>query len=266
VPGEQPARLCISLHDVAPATLADCRRVLDFLDSLHAGPVALLVVPDYHGRGRADRDSHFVSFVESRLRRGDEIVLHGLRHLDASPPGQGFRDWFERRIYTAGEGEFARLDAEAARAKLMRGLAILRAAGWQPRGFVAPAWLMSAGTLEALEDLPLEYCTTRTQVVVLRSGARIAAPSLAVSTRSPGRRAASLAWNMALLQHSGHQPVLRAALHPADLRYPSMRALWRRLLVPQISARRVVTEAGLLSRRAVPRAVPTPADSLPRAS
>lgn len=249
MPGEQLQRLCVSLHDVAPATLADCRCVLDFLDLLHTGPVALLVVPDYHGLGRADRDSQFVSFIESRLSRGDEIVLHGLRHLDASPPARGVRDWFERRVYTAGEGEFARLDAEAARSKLMRGLAILRAAGWRPRGFVAPAWLMSTGTLEALETLPLEYCTTRTQIVMLRSGARIPAPSLAVSTRSPGRRAASLAWNMALLQHSGHQPVLRAALHPSDLRYQSTRLLWQRLLASLLDRRRVVTEGDLLGRR-----------------
>jgi hypothetical protein len=220
--------LCVAVHDVAPATLADCRALIDFLDALQAGPLSLLVVPDFLGRGRADRDARFVAFIESRRRRGDEVVLHGLRHTDA---------------------EFSALDMATARSRLMRGLAILRSAGWQPRGFVAPAWSMSAGTLEAVEDLPLDYCSTRTELVVLRSGSRIPAPSLAVSTRSTGRRAASLAWNLALLQHNSHRPVLRAALHPSDLRFHSTRLLWQRLLASLLERRRVVIEGDLLGRR-----------------
>lgn len=222
------ATLCVSVHDVAPATLADCRALIDFLDALRAGPVSLLVVPDFHGHGRVDRDARFVSFIESRLRRGDEVVLHGLRHTEA---------------------EFAELDVATARSRLMRGLAIMRSAGWKPRGFVAPAWAMSAGTLEAVEDLPLDYCSTRTELVALRSGSRIPAPSLAVSTRSPGRRAASLAWNLALLQHNGSRAVLRAALHPSDLRYQSTRLLWQRLLASLLGRRRVVIEGDLLNHR-----------------
>lgn len=96
MPAELPRTLCVSLHDVAPATLADCARTLAFLDDLHLGPVALLVIPDFHGTGRVDRDRRFMSFIESR---------------------------------------------------------ILRAAGWQPSGFVAPDWLMSGGTCDALATL-----------------------------------------------------------------------------------------------------------------
>jgi len=40
------ARLSVSLHDVASATLDDCRDTLAFLDDLRVSPVALLVVPD----------------------------------------------------------------------------------------------------------------------------------------------------------------------------------------------------------------------------
>ena len=83
--------LCVSLHDVAPGTLQDCGRTLAFLDALRVGPVALLVVPDYHGQGRIDRDDRFCEFLRARARRGDEIVLHGYLHRDSGgvPCGHG---------------------------------------------------------------------------------------------------------------------------------------------------------------------------------
>jgi predicted deacetylase len=245
--------LCISLHDVAPATLSDCANTVAFLDDLRLGPLALLVVPDYHGLGRADRDGRFAAFIESRLVRGDEIVLHGYRHVDAAPPAGDVRDWLTRRIYTDSEGEFARLDFEAARSRILRGLVVLHSAGWYPIGFVAPAWLMSTQAQCALEATPLRYVATRQAVVALQSGQSIPAPSLVVSTRSTWRRALSPIWNQALLERHATRRVVRAALHPADLRYPAMERLWRRLF-SRLHDREVVTEAQLLSpppRRAV---------------
>lgn len=253
MPADSPRLLCISLHDVAPATLDDCANTLAFLDDLRLGPVALLVVPDYHGLGRVDRDRRFTSFIESRILRGDEIVLHGLRHMDTGPRPRGIREWLTRRLYTDGEGEFGQLDFEAARTRILRGLIVLRSAGWHPTGFVAPAWLMSPSVLCALDETPLQYCATRDAVVVLQSGQRIAAPSLVVSTRAAWRRALSPMWNRALLARHASSRVVRAALHPADLRYPAMERLWRRLF-SQLADREVVTEAQLLPpapRRAV---------------
>lgn len=258
MPTEKSRLLCISLHDVAPATLDDCARTLGFLDGLRLGPVALLVVPDYHGLGRADRDRRFAAFIESRILRGDEIVLHGYRHADVGPCARGAREWLMRRIYTDSEGEFSRLDFDAARTRILRGLVVLRSAGWQPSGFVAPAWLMSHATLGALEETPLQYCATRDTVVDLKSGYRIAAPSLVVSTRAPWRRAASPMWNQALLALHATSRVVRAALHPADLRYPAMETLWRRLL-SQLGDRSIVTEGQLM--QPPPRRTALTADS-----
>jgi uncharacterized protein len=236
--------LCVSLHDVAPATLQDCRNALAFLDSLRIGPVALLVVPDYHGLGRADRDERFCDFLRARARRGDEIVLHGYFHRDPADQLCGVRDWLERRIYTDREGEFARLDSNVARARLLRGLAVLRSAGWQPSGFVAPAWLMSPGTRDALENLPLRYYATRDSVCLLAGERHITAPSLVMSTRATWRRVLCAPWNHVLLGRHLDAPVLRAALHPSDLRYRGIEALWGRLL-RQVSSREVVTEGEL---------------------
>ena len=240
------ARLSVSLHDVAPATLDDCRDTLAFLDDLRVSPVALLVVPDYRGLGRADRDAGFCEFLRARARLGDEIVLHGLCHHDTLPPPHGIRDWIERRVCAGGEAEFAHLSGEHARLRILRGLAILRAAGWRPRGFVAPAWLMSPGTQEALESLPLKYCATRNFVHALDSDRRIAAPSLVVSTRNHWRRGLSTLWSQARLIRLVRSPVIRFALHPRDIRYGALEALWRRLL-GQMADRRIVTEGQLVA-------------------
>lgn len=234
--------LCVSLHDVAPATLPACRDALGFLDALHIGPVSLLVVPDYHGLGRADRDERFCDFLRARARRGDEIVLHGYFHRGPDAEWRGLRDWIERRVYTDRHGEFARLAEAVARVRLLRGLAVLRAAGSQPSGFVAPAWLMSPGTRDALQNLPLCYYATRDYLHLLADEGHIHAPSLVVSTRSLWRRMLSVPRNHVVLGRHLDAPVLRASLHPQDLWYRGIEALWRRLLDPLID--RVVVTAG----------------------
>jgi len=125
-------------------------------------------------------------------------------------------------------------------------------AGWHPAGFVAPAWLMSAPALSALERTPLRYCATRDAVVALQSDYCVPAPSLVVSARSAWRRALSPVWNEALLTRHASSRILRVAVHPADLRYPAMEQLWRRLFA-QLEDREIVTEVRLIppsSRRA----------------
>ena len=243
--GTERPRLCVSLHDVAPATLEDCRRALDFLDQRCIGPVSLLVVPQYHGRGRADRERRFLDFTRSRVSMGDEVVLHGFTHQDSAAVSAGVRDWLERRVYAAGAGEFSRLDASTARTRILKGLAVLRAAGWSPKGFVAPGWLMSQGTIEALESLSLDYYSTRAAICHLKSERIVTAPSFVVSSRVRGRRALSLVWNNVLLAMQRGAPVLRVALHPADIRYPAVMRLWRSML-EQLSEREIVTEGCLV--------------------
>jgi predicted deacetylase len=245
--GTERPRLCVSLHDVAPAKLEDCRRALDFLAQQCVGPVSLLVVPHYHGLSWADREHDFLDFMRSRVSIGDEVVLHGFTHRDTAAAGTGVRDWLERRVCTAGEGEFSRLDTSTARTRILKGLAVLRSAGWSPSGFVAPAWLMSQGTVEALESLPFQYYSTRTAICHLKSDRVIQAPSLVVSTRDCGRRALSRAWNQALLALRHDAPVLRVALHPVDFRYPAIVRLWRSVL-GKLSEREVLTEGSLLQR------------------
>src|SRR3569833_1107769 len=148
-PMAEPA-LCGSLHDVAPATWPACRRLLAMLDGIGPLPVSLLVVPEYHHRGCVDHGPAFVRALAARIARGDEVVLHGYHHLDERVPGSRPLDWLQRRVYTAGEGEFAALAAADAHHRLLRGWDMLtRRLHWPIAGFVAPAWLLGPGARAA---------------------------------------------------------------------------------------------------------------------
>ncbi len=235
----------MSVHDVAPATWPECEALLALADRF-AAPVTLLVVPHYHGGVRADADPGFVAAVRARLARGDEIVLHGYLHEDRGADPRSPVDWFRRRVYTAREGEFAAVDASTATALIARGRALLAATGLPPAGFVAPAWLMNAATLEAVGRSGLRYASARDALIALPARRRIAAPSLVYSTRSRWRRVLSRRWNAAGARALRGAPRLRAALHPADARYPSIIADWERLLARLSDERRAVLESSWL--------------------
>ena len=94
--------LCVSLHDVAPATWASCQRVLSAIREVAEIPLTLLVVPAYHGQCSAQHE--FEQAITTQLLAGHELALHGYFHLDPQVPSDVI-DWLRRRIYTAGEGE-----------------------------------------------------------------------------------------------------------------------------------------------------------------
>lgn len=176
--------ICIAIHDVAPATWAQCSRLLTMLEDLGNPPLTLLVVPDYHERGRIDRAREFIGAVERRIARGDEIALHGYDHLDHATPPRTPAAWLRRRVLTAGEGEFSALSMHAAKTRIERGLELFERLRWSADGFVPPAWLASPGTRAALKEFPLRYTSTHMRLLDLRTGAVHPVPCLTASPRS----------------------------------------------------------------------------------
>lgn len=238
------ARLSIALHDVAPATWPQCARLLDLVDALDAPPVTLLVVPDWHARGRIDAAPDFRRAIDARIARGDEVALHGYFHRDDAPAPRSPGEWLRRRVLTAGEGEFAALDAAAAESRLRAGLDLLRAQGWRVDGFVPPAWLASAGTRAALRDSGLRWTSTHTALIALGGGAeRIAAPCLTASPRSRWRRVASRAFLHAGLRLTARAPLVRVGLHPADADHGELLACWREVLSRLLATRAAITKS-----------------------
>jgi uncharacterized protein len=248
---ETSPALCIALHDVSPVTWPACARLLSMLDAMGRIPVTLLVVPDYHRRGRIDRDPPFLRAAEQRLARGDEIALHGYYHLDDQAAPLEPTAWLRRRVYTAGEGEFAALSRAEAAARLERGLELLQGLGWPLHGFVAPAWLLSEGSRTALRELPFAYTTTLRAIQRLPDGQAWAAPSLVYSVRSPMRRALSRSWNDRLFTRLWQHPApLRLGLHPADAHHPSVVEHWQSLIERALAERRPVTKHSWLETAA----------------
>ncbi len=233
--------LCVSLHDVAPATWASCQRVLAAVREVADIPVTLLVVPAYHGECSAQPD--FERAMTSQLAAGHELALHGYFHLDPHVPSDVV-DWVRRRIYTAGEGEFCGLSESEARERLTLGARWFAANGWPLAGFVAPAWLLGYGAWKALHAHDgLQYTSTLTRLIALPESRAIRAPCLTYSVRSAWRRPTSILWNSVLSRMTHNSQVLRLGLHPDDAEFPSVTRSWQRLLERSLADRTPVTKA-----------------------
>lgn len=234
------------LHDVAPPTWPAWRPLLDWLDARGIGPLTLLVVPLWHGGIRLQDAPALVEALEQRRRRGDELVLHGHRHLDPAPAPRSPAGWVARRVLSAGEAECAALDALSFAALLRRGLQAFDDCGWTPRGFVPPAWQMPREGIGVLAGCGLHYSADRRHLVDVPASRRLVAPALSMSARTAWRRRLSQAWVRAQGRRLGGQPALRLAIHPGDLAHPQLLALWQRLIERLHAERRLVTKAALL--------------------
>lgn len=247
-PDTRPPAVSVVLHDVSPHTWPACESLLEALDAVAPVPVTLLVVADHHRRGGIEDAPAFLRAIEQRRARGDEVVVHGLIHLDEAPPPRAPHTWLKRRIYTAGEGEFASVAKDEAARRLHEGWHRFTAQGWAPRGFVAPAWLMGRGTHAALREGPFAYTSTRRAIILLPNRKRLRAPSLVWSVRSAWRRRLSAVLNRRLLRrvlaHPGRYPLLRLGLHPVDAAHPEAVRFWQDALREALRHGRVPVTKG----------------------
>lgn len=226
---EQMKTVCLVLHDVAPSTWADYQPFVEAVHALGNVPMTWLVVPDFHRHDALDANPAFRQVLDARVARGDELALHGYYHDDQEPVPNTPRDWFMRRVYTH-EGEFYRLSREAALTRLHAGLEIFQRYDWPVHGFVAPAWLMSDGTRQALRELPLSYTSDPQHLYRLPDFSAIDAPGLVWSARSAWRRGLSKIVSDQREQRWREAPVIRLGLHPVDMRHRFSRDYWLRTL------------------------------------
>ncbi|MDB5821033.1 MAG: hypothetical protein JWQ11_4673, partial [Rhizobacter sp.] len=194
-----------------------------------------------------------------RIDCGDEIALHGYLHQDDGIPRNSF-DKLRRRWYTAGEGEFSALSCDEASQRLAAGIQWFADNRWPLHGFVAPAWLMSSGTWQALGKLAatqsLSYTSTLRHLYALGSSGgtdreaveprTLTSQSHVYSTRAGWRRACSVAWNHTLASLQTETPLIRFELHPHDADYPGVLRNWQRLLAKQLERRKAVTVEGFV--------------------
>ncbi len=232
-----PAVLLV-LHDVAPSTWADYQPFVEAVDAMGNVPMTWLVVPDFHRHNALNDHPAFCRMLDTRVARGDELALHGYFHDDQEPGPTTPRDWFMRRVYTH-EGEFYRLSHEAALARLRAGIEIFQRHDWPLHGFVAPAWLMSDGTRQALRELPLRYTSDPQHLYRLPDFTPLDAPGLVWSARSAWRRGLSKIVSEQRQQRWRQAPVIRLGLHPVDMRHGYSRDYWLHTLERLLSEGRV---------------------------
>ncbi|MBC3412202.1 DUF2334 domain-containing protein [Pseudomonas sp. SWRI51] len=237
------------LHDVAPETWPDYQPFVEAVDQLGDVPMTWLVVPDFHHRNALKHSPAFCRLLERRLAQGDELALHGYYHADDGPLPRGPRDFFMRRVYTH-EGEFYGLDQDQALQRLQAGLEVFHSHGWPVAGFVAPAWLMSEGTRQALRQLPLRYTSTPQHLYRLPEFTAIDAPGLVWSARSAWRRGLSKVLSDWQIRRWQQADTLRLGLHPVDMRHPSARNYWLETLQSLLAeGREPLTKSAWLDRQ-----------------
>ncbi|WP_406227245.1 DUF2334 domain-containing protein [Pseudomonas siliginis] len=246
---EHMKAVCLVLHDVAPSTWADYQPFVEAVDALGDVPMTWLVVPDFHRHDALDANPAFRRVLDARVARGDELALHGYYHDDQEPMPNTPRDWFMRRVYTH-EGEFYRLSREAALARLHAGLDMFQRYDWPVQGFVAPAWLMSDGTRQALRELPLSYTSDPQHLYRLPDFSAIDAPGLVWSARSAWRRGVSKIVSDQREQRWREASVIRLGLHPVDMRHRFSRDYWLHTLQRLLAEGRVpLTKIDWLARQ-----------------
>jgi predicted deacetylase len=207
--------LAIALHDVEPATFERCAKIREWLEDRGVDRVTLLVIParDLHPLG--ERSPELVAWLAERRRGGDSIAQHGFQHEQLR-----CANWPQRLLAPARTrrgAEFAGLDREETRRAVEAGWRLMKLAGVEPDGFVAPAYAYTPALRRAL-GMRFRWWASLLSV----HGA----------TDLPGRRLAP-AWGPASVRAGALLPgrTLRLDLSPAHLQQPGrMRALERMLL------------------------------------
>lgn len=206
--------IAVALHGIEPATFERCAVIRDWLDDHGVDRVTLLVIParDLHPVG--ERSPEMVQWLCERRDAGDSIAQHGFQHVCLRRGG------FGRRTLTHRPGEFVGLDGEETRRAVNAGWRVMKLAGIEPDGFVAPAY---AYTSALRRTLGRRFSWWAGLLRVHRAGP-------GVGERSPLAPAFSLAaggllgraLSPSLVRAGSKLPIstLRLDMHPADLRDP----------------------------------------------
>jgi predicted deacetylase len=239
---ERTRQIAVALHDVEPATFERCALIRDWLSDHGVDRATLLVIParDLHPLG--ERSPETTSWLRERQRAGDSIAQHGFQH-----------DHLRRRggvlgARAGGAPEFLGLDEEETRRAVDAGWRVLKLAGIEPDGFVAPAY---AYTPQLRRVLPRRFRwwagLLRLHQTLIAPGERGADPlAPAWGTTAEGHLQRLLA--PALIRTGGvlARTTLRLDLHPAALAHPRQMLALEWVLARSAPRRVAVTYEQLL--------------------
>jgi hypothetical protein len=236
----RPRTIAVALHGIEPATFARCALIRDWLDDHGVDRVTLLVIParDLHPVG--ERAPAMVDWLSERRSAGDSIAQHGFQHAGCSRRG-GPRDVLARG-HRRSQGEFVGLDGSETRRAVHAGWRVMKLAGIEPDGFVAPAYAYTNALHLTLAE---RFGWWASLLRVHRPPSPAAsgrvgplAPAWSMTANGPVNRLLS----PPLLRAGAMLPLatLRLDLHPADLARPRhMMALEK--VLERAHTRRAVT-------------------------
>lgn len=216
----RPRTIAVALHDIEPATFERCALIRDWLQDHGVDRVTLLVIParDLHPLG--ERSPEMTCWLAERRDAGDSIAQHGFQHTRTGRSGISRQTLL--RAPRRRAGEFVGLDASETRQAVNAGWRLLKLAGIEPDGFVAPAY---AYTPALREMLPRRFRwwagllgLHRTPHAEQPSRERLLAPAWGMGSGTSLQRLLSPTAIRAGGLLSGN--TLRLDLHPADLQHP----------------------------------------------
>ncbi|HEX4117041.1 MAG TPA: DUF2334 domain-containing protein [Solirubrobacteraceae bacterium] len=254
--------LAVALHDIEPATFERCALIRDWLDDHGVDHVTLLVIPARDLHPLAERSPEMVSWLIERERGGDAIAQHGFQHLRSGARGSGsYRSL--RSVGADHESEFVGLDPNETRRAVEAGWRLMKLAGIEPRGFVAPGYAYTPALKRTLGERfhwwaallglhraqPAGGVSYRGNPGGTRVGAEaeraLLGPPIALSSAGRLRRALSPALLRAGALISG--TTLRLDLHPSDLEHPNHMLALEWVLKRSACTREAVTYEQLAS-------------------
>jgi predicted deacetylase len=208
---ESGARLAVAIHDVEPATYERCALMREWLADHGVDRVTLLVIPAPDLHPFADRRPELASWLRGRIAEGDAVAQHGLQHRQARR-GKALRQVLAR-WQARDAAEFVGLDPQETRRAVESGRRLLKLAGVEPRGFVAPGYAYTPSLRAALAGR-FDWWA---DILRLHRGGRSAtlSPALTLGTATPLKRALSPLLIRTMSVTGGS--LLRLDLHPADL-------------------------------------------------
>jgi predicted deacetylase len=202
-------RIAVAIHGIEPATFERSALIRDWLDDHGIDRVTLLVIPARDLHPLADRGPDVAAWLRERAAGGDAIAQHGFHQGDRRGGS------WPRRAMLGESAEFHGLDPSDTRRAVHAGWRVLKLAGIEPSGFVAPAYAYT----EALHDALHPRFRWWAGLLRLHSAAGDQlAPALPLQGASALRRALSPALVTAGSLLCGE--TLRVDLHAADLACP----------------------------------------------
>jgi predicted deacetylase len=265
--------IAVALHDIEPATFERCALIRDWLNDHGVARATLLVIPARDLHPLAERSPEMVEWLIERERSGDAIAQHGFQHLRPQRT-RGRTGGAYQSLRTIGadrESEFVGLDAHETRRAVDAGRRVLKLAGIEPRGFVAPGYAYTPVLRQTLSErfqwwaALLGLHRAQPAGMPLAPGAPGLSPRWPRRQASPGNRRRELLGPPLALSSTGRLgrtispallrvgalasgTTLRLDLHPSDLDHAGHMLALEWVLKRAGSTREAVTYEQLASR------------------